>query len=181
MTETSMWDAFGVNANEVDENPFKIPANTYDVVISGAEVKDFKDIPYFVVELSIVGGDQAGKSANIMHRIVPWTASERDDWQAMNMRLLANYKKDLLSFGIPAGALQEFKPKVHGPKLMGIKGKAWLGPQKNNPDFNSVRNFTRNENGAGAQSSSTPTQVAATPAPAENTAITDDLLGAWNN
>ncbi|USL89119.1 hypothetical protein SEA_CASSEROLE_37 [Arthrobacter phage Casserole] len=176
----SMWDAFGVNANDVDENPFKIPANTYDVVISGAGVATHKDIPYFEVEISIVGGSEAGKSAKIMHRTIPWTSQERDDWQAMNMRLLANYKKDLLAFGIPAGALQEFKPAIHGPKLMGIKGKAWMGPQKNNPDFNTVRNFTRNESGAGAQTASTP-NVAAQPAPVENTAIDMDALAGWAN
>ncbi|ASZ73191.1 hypothetical protein NELLIE_38 [Arthrobacter phage Nellie] len=176
----SMWDAFGVNANDVDENPFKIPANTYDVVISGAGVATHKDIPYFEVEISIVGGAEAGKSAKIMHRTIPWTSQERDDWQAMNMRLLANYKKDLLAFGIPAGALQEFKPAIHGPKLMGIKGKAWMGPQKNNPDFNTVRNFTRNDNGAGAQSSA-PSQVAANPAPVENAAIDMDALAGWAN
>lgn len=173
----SMWDAFGVNANDVDENPFKIPAMVYDVVLSGAEVATHKDIPYFEVEVSIVGGEQAGKSAKIMHRLIPWSAQERDDWQAMNMRLLANFKKDLLSFGIPAGALQEFKPAIHGPKLVGIKGKAWLGPQKNNPDFNSVRNFTRSESGTAAAQAQVPTH----PAPAENAAISDDLLANWSN
>ncbi|ALY09310.1 hypothetical protein FDG92_gp39 [Arthrobacter phage Jasmine] len=176
----SMWDAFGVNANDVDENPFKIPAAVYDVQISGAGVATHKDIPYFEVEVSILGSDQAGKSAKIMHRMTPWTAAERDDWQAMNMRLLANFKKDLLSFGIPAGALQEFKPAIHGPKLMGIKGKAWMGPQKNNPDFNTVRNFTKNESGAGAQTTSSAPNVAANPAPVEN-AIDMDALAGWAN
>lgn len=178
MTETTgtLWDAFGVNPNDVDENPFSVPKNAYKVVISSAEVKEFKDIPYFVIQFDIADGPHAGKGASDMHRMIPWTPAERDDYQAMNARALTSFKKALLDLGMPEGALAQFNPRIHGTKLVGIKGTATIGPQKNRPEYNAISNFSR---GASANSTSH-ALVEAPEKPVEEEKDMADLLGDWS-
>lgn len=170
----TMWDAFGVNPNDVDENPFSVPKNVYNVVISAAEIKTFKDIPYFSIQYDITDGTHAGKGASDMHRMIPWTAAERpEDWQAMNARALTSFKKALLDIGIPEGALKDFKPAIHGQKLVGIKGTATIGPQKNRPEYNAISNFSRKQSAA-----QTPAPVAEKPVEAETDV--SDLFAGWD-
>jgi len=171
----SMWDAFGVNPNDVDENPFSVPKNTYNLVISGAEIKTFKDIPYFSIQFDIMDGPHAGKGASDMHRMIPWTSAERDDYQAMNARALTSFKKALLDIGIPEGALKDFKPAIHGAKLVGIKGTGVIGPQKNRPEYNAISNFSRKQS-----TSAVPTAAPAPEKPvAAETDALSDLVGNW--
>jgi hypothetical protein len=176
------FSAFGVNPNDVDENPFSIPKNSYNVFLSDAGVKEFKNIEYFVIEWSIADGAHKGKSVSDMHRMQPWTPAERDDWEAMNVRAVSSFKKALLDLGIPAAALGQFNPRTMGQKLVGIKGTATVGPQKNRPEYNSLSNFTR---GKSANSTSNAlvapvepvASVSAVPVAEENIA---DLLGDWS-
>lgn len=177
MTETNdFFSAFGVNPNDVDENPFSIPKNTYNVVLTDAGVKEFKDIKYFVIEWSVADGPQKGKNVSEMHRMQPWTPGERDDWEAMNVRALSGFKKTLLDLGIPAGALGQFNPNTMGTKLIGIKGTATIGPQKNRPEYNQFNNFTRKT--ATATSEVAPNGTAPSE-PAVKEDLTD-LLGGWD-
>lgn len=157
----SLFDAFGVSAADVNENPFQISKpNRYACILSESDVKEFgKDgeqkIPYWVNEYTINdGGENDGKSANSMHRLIPWTPEERmaanggkDDSKAMNARLLSGYKKELMNLGIPVEAMNAFDPKnpAHRNKVIGLKGSAWFGPQKNNPEFNTMSEFQREE------------------------------------
>lgn len=168
------FSAFGVNPNDVDENPFSIPKNTYDVVLSDAGVKEFKDIPYFVLEWTVADGPHKGKTASDMHRMKPWTPAERDDWEAMNVRALSGFKKMLLDLGIPANALGQFNPNTMGSKLVGIKGKATMGPQKNRPEYNQISNFTRKQ--ASQEVAPNAASSSGTPAAEENIA---DLVSGW--
>lgn len=141
MTE-SLFDAFGVNPEEVSIDPFSIPDNTYNVSVTGAEKKELKEIPYFVIEFTVVGGQHAGKSVNNMLRLSPWTAQERpDDWEAMNARAVSSLKKALLEVGIAENMLKAFNPAIHGSALLGIKGTADIGPNKKG--YNTISNFQR--------------------------------------
>lgn len=141
MTE-SLFSAFGKSASEVEADPFKIPDNTYDVSISGAEKKEFKDVPYFVIEFTIVGGEHAGKNVSQMLRLIPWTAQERpNDYAAMTARTVSSLKKWLLDCGIDESQLDSFNPAIHGRALLGIKGKADIGP--NAKGYNQISNFVR--------------------------------------
>lgn len=169
------FSAFGVNPNDVDENPFSIPKNSYNVVLSDAGVKEFKNIEYFVIEWSIADGAHKGKTVSDMHRMQPWTPAERDDWEAMNVRAVSSFKKALLDLGIPASALGQFNPRTMGSKLVGIKGTATVGPQKNRPEYNSLSNFTRKT----ASQEVAPVSAAPSEAPAAQENIAD-LLGDWN-
>ena len=128
---TGFFSAFGAKAYEVSEDPFHVDGNTYNVSVSSAEQKTFKEIPYFVVEVTIADGKNAGKSASTMHRLIPWTASERaekNDHEAMNARVLSNFKVDMLNFGIAEDMLDVFDPTnpTHRNSLLGIKGTAWI-------------------------------------------------------
>lgn len=177
MTENNdFFSAFGVNPNDVDENPFSIPKNSYNVVLSDAGVKEFSNIEYFVIEWSVADGPQKGKTASDMHRMQPWTPSERDDWEAMNVRTLSSFKKALLDLGIPANSLGQFNPRTMGNKLVGIKGTATMGPQKNKPEYNSISNFTRKTSTATAGAPAVEAS-SGTPAAQENIAA---LLGDWS-
>lgn len=185
----NFFDQFGVTADDVSENPYSIDEpNYYPCMVTGAEVKHFgpnKDIPHMVIELTVQGGKHAGKSANDMHRLKPWTQAERasqGDYEAMNARLLSGYKKSLLSYGIPEAALNAFNPtnSDHLRKLVGIKGVAWFGPQTNNPQYNSVRDFKREElvqGNATAQSSAPQNSAPSTTASASNDVDIDALAG----
>lgn len=150
-----LFDAFGVTASDISENPFEITEpNRYACVVTGSEIKEFgpegNKKPYWVITYTVKGSKHDGKSANSMHRLVPWTPEERaqqGDYEAMNARLLSAYKKELINLGIPEEALNAFDPKNNGhrEKVIGIKGSAWFGPQKNNPGFNAVADFARAE------------------------------------
>lgn len=150
-----LFDAFGVSASDISENPFEITEpNRYGCVVTDSEIKEFgpegSKKPYWVITYTVKGSKHDGKSANSMHRLVPWTPEERSqqgDFEAMNARLLSAYKKELLNLGIPEEALNAFDPKnhAHRSKIVGIKGTAWFGPQKNNPGFNAVADFSRAE------------------------------------
>lgn len=134
------FDAFGTKAAEVSEDPFSVPDNTYNVAITEAGVKTFKDIPYFMVRLTIASGKEAGKSASSMHRMIPWTAQERSDkgdHEAMNERVKSNYKREMLSFGISEEGLDKFDPNSvqHCNSLLGIKGTAFIKSQNGFTNF----------------------------------------------
>lgn len=140
------FDAYGVNAQDVNEDPFSIPKNTYNVQVSKSEMTNFNkdDGPmFFQVEFTIVGGEHAGKSASDSFRMVPYTAADREDWQTLNSRTLSNYKKLLLNLGMKPEALGAFDPKNpdHRAKLLGIKGTATLFTNSNG--YNSARDFVR--------------------------------------
>jgi hypothetical protein len=178
----NFFDAFGVNANDVDENPFSIPKNVYDVVLADAGTKEFNGIKYFVLEWHVATGPHAGKNASDMHRMQPWTPQERDDWEAMNVRTLSSFKKALMDLGMNAAQIGQFNPNTMGNKLVGIKGTASMGPQKNRPEYNSITNFSRKvtaspaTNSAGAPVSGNG-GLTGGPVAEENIA---DLLGDWS-
>lgn len=141
MTE-SLFSAFGKTASEVSADPFSIPDNTYSVMVSGAEKKVLRDVPYFIIEFTVAEGAHKGKSVNQMLRLSPWTQAERpDDWEAMNARSLSSLKKALLDLGIAEEQMDAFNPAVHGKALLGIKGKADIGPNKKG--YNTISNFER--------------------------------------
>lgn len=190
MTEyANPFEAFGVPAEDVSDNPFSIDeVNTYNFMITDAEVKAFPknpDIPYFVITYSVADGKYSGRTANSMHRLVPVTLAEKNGDQGKvdfsNTMALTNYKKELLDLGIPAEAVGSFNPRIHGAKLKGIKGTATFGPQKGNPQYNSVSNV---KVGASITTGSAAPVVANAPSPlaepvaAENVA---SVLGNWGN
>lgn len=141
----SFFSAYGVDATDVDENPFVAPDNTYKVFVSNAEVTNFKKDAgpdFFSIEISIDGGPHGGKRANLLFRMTPLTASDQDDWETANARTLTNFKKALLDLGIRPEALNMFNPRVHGSKLIGIKGTARVFPSKRE-GYNNVSGFQR--------------------------------------
>jgi hypothetical protein len=194
MTEyANPFESFGVPADKVSDNPFSIAdVDTYNFIITDAEVKSFPknpDIPYFVITFSVDGGRYSGRTANSMHRLLPWTLAEKNGDQAavdfQNIMALTNYKKELLDLGIPAEAIGAFNPRLHGSKLKGIKGTATFGPQKGNPQYNSVSNVKVGASVSGggvapvvANAPSTSIPVATEPVAAENVA---SVLGNWGN
>jgi hypothetical protein len=142
----SFFGNYGVTADEVNENPFSIPHNTYDVVVGAAEVKSFKknpDIEYFTIEYQIAKGPEAGKTAQKMFRMKPLTAADSETYQTQNARTTSNFKKELMNLGLTEAQINGFNPRVHGTKLVGIRGQAVMGPQKGNEEYNSISNFTR--------------------------------------
>lgn len=175
------FEAFGVDADTVDADPFSIKkVNTYPFVVSNAEVKTFKEIQYFVIELSITEGEMAGRGASVMSRITPFSPSE-EDYEVKKARALSNYKKALLDLGLPETAIKQFNVRVHADKLVGIRGTATFGPQKGNPQYNSVSNIkvagsaipgAEGATASPAVASVTPTE----PLSAENAA---SVLGNW--
>ena len=143
MTE-SIFSAFGASAETVETDPFKIPYNKYAVTITGSEVKDIKDVPYWEIEFTITdqASDQAGKSANNLLRLIPWTQAERpEDYKTMNARTIGSYKKALLEVGISEERLNDFNPRTMGAKIIGIKGVATIGPNKKG--YNAIFDFER--------------------------------------
>lgn len=141
MTE-SLFSAFGKSAAEVEADPFAIPDNTYNVTVTGAEKKELKDVPYFIIEFTIADGEHQGKSVNQMLRLIPWTQAERpNDYQAMTARTVSSLKKALLDLGISEEGLDAFNPASHGRALLGIKGTADIGPNKKG--YNTISNFQR--------------------------------------
>lgn len=153
-----LFDAFGVSASEVNENPFEITVpNRYNCVLTDSELKEFGDdgakVPYWKNTYTIKGGKEDGKTANTLYRLTPWTDAERaekGDKDALNARLLSGYKKELMNLGIPEEAMNAFDPKNpnHRNKVIGMKGSAWFGPDKRNPGFNMVNDFQRADKNA---------------------------------
>jgi hypothetical protein len=140
----SIFSAFGANAATVETDPFKIPHNKYAVTITGSEVKDIKDVPYWEIEYTITTPDseQQGKSANNLLRLTPWTQAERpEDYKTMNARTIGSYKKALLELGIREDQLDTFNPRTMGAKIIGIKGYATIGPNKKG--YNAIFDFER--------------------------------------
>lgn len=176
------FEAFGVDADSVDSDPFAIKeVNTYPFVISGAEVKTFKEIQYFVIEFSVTEGKMAGRGASSMSRLTPFSPGE-EDFEVKKARALSNYKKILLDIGLNEEQIKQFNVRVHANKLVGIRGTATFGPQKNNPQYNSVSNIkVGNGNAApatteGAASLAATTVTPTEPLSAENAA---SVLGTW--
>jgi hypothetical protein len=154
MTEQDIFSAFGADAATVETDPFKIPHNKYAVTVTGSEVKDIKEVPYWEIEFTITSpnSDQAGKSANNLLRLVPWTVTERpEDYKTMNARTIGSYKKALLELGVREDQLKTFNPRTMGAKVIGIKGYATIGPNKKG--YNAIFEFER----AVAASASAPT------------------------
>jgi hypothetical protein len=174
------FEAFGVDADSVDADPFSIKeVNSYPFVISSAEVKTFKDIQYFVVEFSITEGKMAGRGASVMSRITPFSPGE-EDFEVKKARALSNYKKSLLDIGLNEGQIKAFNVRIHADKLIGIRGTATFGPQKNNPQYNSVSNIkvagTATEGTVAASPTTTASVTPTEPLSAENAA---SVLGNW--
>lgn len=144
MTE-SIFSAFGVqDASTVETDPFKIPYNKYAVTITGSEVKDIKGVPYWEIEFTITDqtSEQAGKSANNLLRLTPWSQAERpEDYKTMNARTIGSYKKALLDLGVKEESLNTINPRTMGAKFIGIKGFATIGPNKKG--YNAIFDFER--------------------------------------
>jgi len=162
------FDSYGVNADDVSEDPFNIPKNTYNVQVSKSDITNFnkEDGPqFFQVEFTITSGEHAGKSASDAFRMVPYSASDREDYATLNARTLSNYKRLLLKLGVKAENVNAFDPRNpdHRAKLVGIKGTATMFTQSNG--FNAVRDFERPV---------TATTVESAPAaPVEETSVPD--------
>lgn len=166
------FSAFGKTASEVSEDPFSVPANTYAVAITEVGKKVFKDIPYFVVKLTIANGPEAGKSASSMHRTTPWTPQERasqGDYEAMNARTVSNYKREMISFGISEEGLDKFDPDnvQHCTSLLGIKGTAYIETK------NGFTNFSDFQRSVAAAPVTENTAMVTTP---ETQAPSDDAI-----
>jgi hypothetical protein len=180
MTESSgnPFADFGVDPDSVDPDPFSIKeVDTYPFVVTGAEVKKYNEIEYFVVDYSITEGKMAGRGARTMHRITPFNPGE-EDFAVKKARAISNYKKSLMDLGLPEVAINAFNVRHHAQKLVGIRGTATFGPQKNNAAYNSVSNIK-------ASSVAGPTE--STLAPASTGVATESLstenlvtkLGNW--
>lgn len=141
----SIWDAFGVSANEVSENPFYIPRDEYPVNVE-AEVKSWKEYGpvYFVINFTIMDGPYRGMSANRMFPKVPLTAADDKEYKAKNARTLTSLKKTLIELGLNAEQIGAFRfTPEFASAITGIKGTANIGPQKNNDQYSSVYEFKR--------------------------------------
>jgi hypothetical protein len=172
------FDNYGTTAEAVNENPFSVKRGTYDVTVSEAEVKTFKNpTEYFVITYDIVGGPEAGKNASQMFRVNPLTAADQSDYEVANARTLSNFKKALLDLGLTPEQINAFDPRIHGSRIIGIKGKAVIGPQKNNPEYNQLYGFTRANAGAGAVGAS-PVVAESVPVQASEESV-DALLSGW--
>lgn len=173
MTEANdFFSAYGVSADEVSEDPFTVPDNTYRVMVTQAEVTDFgKGGPeFFSIQISVNdNGEHHGKNANLLFRMTPLTAADQDDYKTANARTLSNYKAAMLSFGLSEEGIARFNPRTMGSKLVGIKGTARMLPSKRQ-GYNNVQNFQRENAAAPAES-----------APAVNTAVTEPDPAALNS
>lgn len=141
----SIWDAFGVSADDVSENPFFIPRDEYPVNVE-AEVKRWKeDGPeYFVVNFTITDGPYRGMGANRMFPKKPLTANDDKDFKAKNARTLTSLKKTLIELGLNAEQINAFRfTPEFASAITGFKGVADIGPQKNNDQYSSVYEFKR--------------------------------------
>jgi hypothetical protein len=171
----SFFSAYGTTASAVDENPFVAPDNTYKVVVSAAEVTNFKkdDGPdFFSIEISIDGGPHGGKRANFLFRMTPMTAADSDEYETANARTLSNYKACMISLGMKEDMLNLFNPRTMGSKLVGIKGTARVFPSKRE-GYNNVSNFQRA--GVTVESPATETPAAVVGAPATSEPDADEL------
>jgi len=175
----SIFSAFGVtDVAAVQTDPFKIPRNRYSVLVSGAEVKKIKEVDYFIVELTIAdtSSEHDGKNANNMLRIQPWLESEvtaDQNAKTLNARTIGSYKKALLELGISETMLDQFDPRTMGTKLLGIRGTADIGPNKNG--YNTVFEFTREVTAASPQATAEATQAVSSPA--VDASALDALMG----
>ena len=162
----SIFSAFGANAATVETDPFKIPAGKYSVQVTGSEVKDIKEVPYWEIEFTIMdpNSEQAGKTVNNLLRLQPWTQAERpEDFKTMNARTIGSYKKALLDLGIREDMLDSFNPRTHGTRVVGIKGFATIQPNKKG--YNTISEFTRTD-AVSASANSAPENSIPTSAPA---------------
>lgn len=144
MTE-NFFSAYGTTVDNVDENPFVAPDNTYAVAVTKAEVTDFgKDggPKFFSIEYSITKGPHSGKRANQLFRMTPLTAADKEDFEADNARTLSNYKKAMLDLGLKEEKLAVFNPGTMGGMLVGISGTARMFPSKRE-GYNNVSGFQR--------------------------------------
>jgi hypothetical protein len=178
------FDNYGTTADAVSENPFSIPFGSYPVVISDAEIKQGskdKTVDFFVIEYEVASGEHAGKTASTWFRTKPLTAADDKNYAANNARTLSNFKKALLDIGLNEAQINAFDPYTHGSKLRGIRGTAKMGPQKNNPEYNSISNFTRNS-GASTAVTQSPGVSEEMGTPVSDSAVSaeaDDLLANW--
>jgi hypothetical protein len=176
----SIFSAFGVtDTSTVETDPFKIPYNKYPVQITGSEVKDIKDVPYWEIEFTIMdpNSPHSGKTANNLLRLSPWTQAERpEDYKTMNARTIGSYKKALLDCGIKEEHLNSFNPRLHGTKIIGIKGFATIGPNKKG--YNAIFEFERAQ-AVSASTSATENSapVSATPTPEVDADALANLMG----
>ena len=140
----SIWDAFGVNVDDVSENPFAIERGEYPVNVD-AEVKAWKEGGplYFVINYTIMEGGYRGMGANRMFPLKPLTASDDQEFKSKNARTISSLKKTLIELGLNADQIRMFRLTPEFAKaISGIKGTADIGPQKKG-DFNSVYEFTK--------------------------------------
>src|SRR4030095_2063604 len=146
MSVDNFFAAYGVDADEVSEDPFTVPDNTYRVIVSEAEITDFgKDngVEFFSIQISVNdGGEHDGKNANLLFRMPPLTAADQENYKTANARTLSNYKKALINFGLSEEGIKMFNPRVHASKLVGIKGTARMFPSKKE-GYNNVADFKR--------------------------------------
>lgn len=177
---SGFFSAFGTTAAQVSDDPFAVDGNTYNVAVTGADHKTFKEIPYFVIQLTIADGKNAGKSASSMHRMIPWTAAERaaeGDYLAMNERVKSNFKVEMTAFGLSNEGLDQFDPTnaAHRSSLLGIKGTAYIETKKgytNYKDFQRAIPATPVQQSAGIATQESP----AAPVP-DADAINDLMSG----
>lgn len=154
----SIWDAFGVSADDVSENPFYIPRDEYNVNVD-AEVKAWKDggPEYFVVNFTIMDGPFRGMGANRMFPKKPLTAEDDAEYRTKNARTLTSLKKTLIELGLTPSQINAFRFTPDFAKaISGIKGKADIGPQKNNDQYSSVYGFTRGNASAPIENGTVP-------------------------
>lgn len=157
----SIWDVFGVTADDVSENPFYIPRDVYNVNVE-AEVKSWKDggPVYFVVNYTIMDGPQRGMGANRMFPVKPLTVNDDAEYKTKNARTLTSIKKTLIELGLNPEQINAFRFTPDFAKaITGIKGTADIGPQKNNDQYSSVYEFTK----AATLATGTPSNVGAVP------------------
>lgn len=180
----SIWDAFGVSADDVSENPFYIPRDDYNVNVE-AEVKSWKDggPVYFVINFTIMDGAFRGMGANRMFPVKPLTANDDAEFKTKNARTLTSIKKTLIELGLTHEQINAFRfTPEFASAITGIKGKADIGPQKNNDQYSSVYGFTRNESVSGSVPTSAPSQVAATPSiPQAESGLVSGPVGSLDN
>lgn len=143
----SIWDEFGVNVDQVEENPFAVPLDEYQTKVS-AELKRFKsDGPeFFVFHYTIVSGAQSGKGADKIFPLKPLRQGEDPEWEVKNARTLTNLKRTLIELGLDANAIRSFQLNAQYAQAISAqspRGIAKIGPQKNNPQFNAVHEFTK--------------------------------------
>lgn len=172
------FSAFGTTAAQVSDDPFAVDGNTYNVAVTGSDHKTFKDIPYFVLQLTIADGKNAGKTASAMHRMIPWTAQERSaegDYLAMNERVKSNFKVAMRELGLSDEGIDTFDPTnvSHRNSLLGIKGTAWIETKKG---YTNYKDFQRAVAAAPVQSAAPATQETQGAVP-DQSAIEDLIKG----